>query len=217
MNQEPFTGAQTAAHEDVGPDGKEGFGQAGGLIKGHAFRHGQTMGGGGRHIVGVAATGQQGADRVAHRPVANALADRGDFTRPFQPRQIAGGGRRCIKPGTLQRIRAVDARIGQPDHNLAHVRFGHGPLRQLQHVRPAGFGDFHSVHRLAHCLTPQVGPFQRPGMPVCCPGCGALILPRNANGPAISPLISLFSRICALNFSICITSSIRRSRKAQLS
>ena len=79
VDQKPFAGLQATAHENVGPDRKECFGQAGRFLHAHSVGHRQAMRRRCGHIFGIAATGQQGADFVADGHARNAFADREDF------------------------------------------------------------------------------------------------------------------------------------------
>ena len=146
MDQKPLPALQSAAHENIGPDGEEGLGQAGRLFQAQRAGNGQTMRRRGGHIFRIAASGQKRADLIADLPLRDTRTFRHDLSRGFQPRQIARPFRRIIKTCPLQRIGAVHTGIGHLDHDLIMGRFGHGPVRDGQHLWPAGPGYCDGFH-----------------------------------------------------------------------
>ena len=214
MHQKPLARPQAAAQHHVRPDGETGFRQTGRRFQIHPLRNRQGMGGIRHHIFGIAPARQQRTHLVADLPVRNARPHLHHHARRFQPRQGRGIGGRRIGPGPLQRIRAVHAGIGHADHDLAVPWHGHRHNHRLQHLRPAGFGNFHGAHRMGQ----GHGTSQKRNLPGrSSRRAGAESLSISFIGPASSALDSGLSRRPAFAFSIRITSSMRRSRKPQVS
>ena len=146
MHQEPLTRLEPAAHHDVGPDGKAGFRQTGGIAQAHPRRDGQgvcLVAGG---IFSIAAAGQKCAHLVADLPARHTRPHLNHGARPFQPRQGRGAGRWRIGPRALQRVGAVHPGIGEPDDDLAMARHWNRHRHRLQHIRPARLIDRHRQH-----------------------------------------------------------------------
>ncbi|OIQ73648.1 hypothetical protein GALL_447090 [mine drainage metagenome] len=130
-----------------------------------------------RHILGIAAARQQGANLIAQLPPADPRPHRGHHARPLQPGQVRRARRRRIGPRALQGIGPVHPGIGHANHDLAQPRHGHRPLAQRQNLRPARLGNLDSPH---HSASPDG--FTRPGNPSTLPG--ARTLPNAHNGAA---------------------------------
>ncbi|MDV7402240.1 hypothetical protein RZS08_63040, partial [Arthrospira platensis SPKY1] len=74
--------------EDVTPDREKRLRQGGGLLHAQSSGYRQALWGGSNAILGVAAAGQQRADRVADSPVIRARAERNDGSGDFQSRDV---------------------------------------------------------------------------------------------------------------------------------
>ena len=94
--------------------------------------------------LGVAAAGQQRADRIADRPAAHVRAERGDDAGDFETGNIGRARRRRILAEALQHVGAIDARGGDVDQDFAGGGNRIGTLDELQDLRRTGLGDFYS-------------------------------------------------------------------------
>ena len=106
-----------------------------------AGRHRQALHGGHGAVLGVAAAGDERADRVALAPAPGRAGagrpDRDDVTGDLETGQVGGARRRRIRPAPLQHVGPVDAGGRHLHQHLA--RAGHRPraLDQAQHRRAA--------------------------------------------------------------------------------
>ena len=130
---------RAAAPEQVGPDREEGLGQA------PRPRPSTAAPGTGRHwpsgrgaIFGIAAAGDQRADRLADPARIDALADRDDRARHLEARDRRRPGRRRIEAEPLHDVGPVDAGRLDPDQHFARAGPRHRPLDRLQDVGAAG-------------------------------------------------------------------------------
>src|SRR5207253_2494584 len=84
VHEKALSGGEPAAIEDVGPHREEGFGQTGGIDERNALRHRQALRRRRDAIFGIAAAGNQRADRIALMPSGHLRAERGDGSGDFE-------------------------------------------------------------------------------------------------------------------------------------
>ena len=95
MDEEPLASLQTAAHEDIGPDGEEGLAERRRFGHCHALRHGQRVILMGERVFRVTTAGQKRGNRIALLPARHAGADLGHHARGLKTRvrsEAPGGG-----------------------------------------------------------------------------------------------------------------------------
>ena len=98
-------------------------------------------------IFGIAAAGEQGADRLADQLGGHVLAGRGDDARDFEAGNRGRAGRRRIEAAALQHVGPVDPGRGDLDQHLARrpaAAPGGGPGRAPP-ARPASAGSIASI------------------------------------------------------------------------
>ena len=116
-------------------------------------RHGQALADRRGGIFGIAAAGEQGADRLADELGRNPLAGRGDRSGHFQPRNGGRAGRHRVEAAPLQHVGAVDPGGGDPDEQLARARARHRPADRNQHfgsARPLRIDRGHLFRNVSH-------------------------------------------------------------------
>ena len=141
LHQEDLARLEAHPLEHIGPDGREGLGQAARIDQADAGRHRQALHRRGGSKFAVAVADHQRANLVADLPFGNALAGLHDCSRAFETGDVGGAGRHRIAAHPLQAIGSVDPGGGDPDQHLPSLRFRHRPGRRHQHLRPAGRFD----------------------------------------------------------------------------
>jgi hypothetical protein len=142
MDQHRLAGAQIAALEQVGPHCEAGFRQRRRLGHAKALGHRQALRFGRHAIGGIAAAGDQRADRIANLGVMHAEPDRRHRAGDLEAGNVGRAGRRRILAHALHDIGPVDPGGGHFDQHLAGAGQRHRSAPGLQHIRPAGLGDF---------------------------------------------------------------------------
>jgi len=146
MDQEALARLQATAIEHIGPHGEERLGERRrphgvvALGKGQALRHRRTA------ILGIAAAGHQGADRVADLPARDAIPERDDLAGDLQAGNIGSTRRRRIAALALQDVRPIDPGRRDLDQHFAGRRMGRWPLAGRQHFRSAERLDLDGGH-----------------------------------------------------------------------
>ena len=108
MHQSAFAPGQLRFAVQVEIGGGEHFRQRSGLGEGEPLRLRQHLAGRHHHGFGVAAAGQEGANRIARRHAADALAHFRHHASALQTENRAGARGRRIAAAALQQIGAVD-------------------------------------------------------------------------------------------------------------
>src|SRR5882762_686583 len=122
LHEEGLAGLDPGAIEDVAPHREEGFGERGGLDRGHAFRDGQALRSGRGAVLGVAAALNERGHRVADAPSRDAFADGFDGARELQARNVGSAWRHRIVAGALHGVGAIDAGADDLDEDFALLR-----------------------------------------------------------------------------------------------
>ena len=146
MDQHPLTRLQATAHEQVGPDGEEGFRQACGLQQPEAMRDWQGVVSGRQRVLRVTAPRQQGTDLFPQPRSRNTRPDGNNLACRFQTGQGGRPRRRRIFARPLQRIGPVHPGSSHPDQNLAQPGLGHGRDGGRQNLWPTGCRDRDNLH-----------------------------------------------------------------------
>jgi hypothetical protein len=143
-----LAGLRAAALEEVGPDGEEGLGQGRRLDHREAGRHRQALALGRDAILGIAAAGDERADRLALSRAP------GDGAGDFEPGNGRRPRRRRVEAAALHHVGPVDPGRRDRISTSPGPGFRHRPLDRLQHFGPAGFGGSIAImvsgHR-GHC------------------------------------------------------------------
>ena len=147
MHEQRLARSQARGHEDVRPHGAHDLGQPAGLDQVDTGGQRQHLAGGHGDLLGIAATGQQGAHLVADRETrVDVGSERGDAAGALETGVRRRARRRGVVPLPLQDIGAVDGRGDDVDQHLARSGSDVVDVLPLQHVGPAGFGDHDRLH-----------------------------------------------------------------------
>ncbi len=131
MQQHLVAGQQRAEAVEIEPGGGVYLGNRSRFVQRHAFRHRQHVAGIDHHFLGHAASGQQGADAVAHLPAATSV-HLGDHAGTLQAKDVGHACGRRVMAGALQQIRPVQPSGRHLDADLPLATCGSGPLGPLQ-------------------------------------------------------------------------------------
>src|SRR5882762_3922488 len=146
LHEEGLAGLDPGAIEDVAPHCEEGFGERGGLDRGHAFRDRQALWSGRGAVLGVAAALNERGHRVADAPSRDAFADDFDGARELQARNVGSAWRHRIVAGALHGVGAIDAGADDLDEDFALLRPRDGARADSQHLRSSRLGDLDRAH-----------------------------------------------------------------------
>ena len=159
VHHEALALLQSAALEDIGPDGEIGLGDGAGFL--------QRQPGGNRQgivlmdhgVLGVAAAGDERADLVADLVARDAFAEGDDPAGDLQSGNVGGAGRRGIATHALQYVGSVDAGDRDMDQDLAGTGLRHRALLWFQDFRAAGGIETDGGHGLGqggHAVSPRL-------------------------------------------------------------
>ncbi|MNN16949.1 hypothetical protein D3C81_1301100 [compost metagenome] len=146
MNQCALTTTGAAEAEQVGPHGKEGFRDCGGVHPVQTVWNRQGLAGGDGAVFGITTAVGQRADFVAHGELIDTRPERHDFTGDLQPGNRVHAGFHRVFAGTLQGVRPVDSGGVYADQHLAFCDSWKRHAFGLQDVGATGFADFDSGH-----------------------------------------------------------------------
>ena len=115
VHEQCLAGAQSAAFEDVAPDGEHRFRQRRGLNEVETRRQRQGMAAINGRKLGVAAARQQRGDPVADLPARGIRTDRDHLAGDFEAEDLGCPRWRRIASLALDDVGAVDARRADPN------------------------------------------------------------------------------------------------------
>ena len=137
MDQKALAGPQGARFEHIGPDRKDGFGQASSIYQVNPPRNGQHRSGRRTGDIGIAAACHQRADRLPGIETFHALAQREHMAGYFQPQSFWRTRRRGVEAHAFDDIRAVHPAGGDPYQDFARTGRIKCHLLQPQSLWPA--------------------------------------------------------------------------------
>ena len=117
----------------------------------HPLGHRQQLPGRHPHLLGVPATGEQGAHLVADGPAVDALTERLDDPAHLEPRDVGLAGRWRVVALALQQVGAVDSGSRDPHEHLAGARGGRVDVGEHQRVGAAELGEGDRLHPATVC------------------------------------------------------------------
>ena len=107
---------------------------------------GEDLAGGHGDLLGVAAADEQRAHLVADDPLGDVRANGVDDTGDLEAGDVGLAGGRVVEALSLKGVRAVDARCGDLDADLAGLGLGGVDVGEDEGLRAARLGDGDGLH-----------------------------------------------------------------------